>query len=122
MGEPSNLPESESALYELATRSDEDQCPREAVIKKLGSLNTEASERRLGELTEQGVSPVERQLAQKYTGISESEHTSDSISNKQADTEPTELESKLQQENKQFREALSPSGDNRQETDDGESD
>lgn len=122
MGEPSNLPENESALYELATRSDEDQCTREAGIKKLGDLNTEASERRLGELTEQGVSPVERQLAQKYADVDESEHPSDSLSSKQADAEPTELESKLQQENKQFREALRSSGDNRRETDDSESD
>jgi len=122
MGESSDLPESESTLYRLATRSDEDPYAREAAIKKLGSLDTEASECRLVELTEQGVSAVERQLAQKYADVHESEQPSDSISNKQTDTEPTELESKLQQENEQFREALSSSGDNRQETDDGEPD
>jgi len=66
MGELSDLPESESALYELATRSDEDPYTRESAIKKLGSLDTEASTRQLATLAEEGVSAIERQLARKY--------------------------------------------------------
>ena len=45
MGEVSDLPERESALYELATRSDEDVYIRESAIKKLGKLDTQESTR-----------------------------------------------------------------------------
>ena len=120
MGKRSDLPESESALYELATRSDEDPYTRESAIKKLGSLDTEASTRQLATLAEEGVSAIERQLARKYYGTEGSEQSSESTSKKQADREPTELEAKLQRENEQFREALGSSGDDGQETEDSE--
>jgi len=120
MGKRSDLPESESALYELATRSDEDPYTRESAIKKLGSLDTEASTRQLATLAEEGVSAIERQLARKYYGTEGSEQSSESTSKKQADREPTELETKLQRENEQLREALGSSGDDGQETDDSE--
>lgn len=109
MGEASDLPESESALYELATRVDEDPYTRESAIKKLGKLDTEESTRQLVALTENGLSAVERQLAQKYHDRDTEEHSSESTSSEQADTESTELEAKLQRENEQLREALESS-------------
>lgn len=113
MGEASDLPESESALYELATRSDEDAYVRESAIKKLGKLNTKESTRQLAALTEEGVSAIERQLAQKYsdtdTDTEGSEQSSESTSGKQAERELTELEAQLQRENEQLREALGSS-------------
>jgi len=115
MGEASDLPESESALYELATRSDEDAYVRESAIKKLGKLDTKESTRQLAALSEEGVSAIERQLAQKYsdtdthTDTEGSEQSSESTSGKQAERELTELEAQLQRENEQLREALGSS-------------
>jgi len=120
MGEASDLPESESALYDLATCADEDPYTRESAIKKLGKLDTEASTRQLVALTEEGVSAIERQLAQKYDDTDTGGQSSEPTSKKQADREPTELEAKLQRENEQFREALGSSGDDGQETEDSE--
>jgi len=120
MGEASDLPESESALYDLATCTDEDPYTRESAIKKLGKLDTEESTRQLVALTEEGVSAIERQLAQKYHDTDTEGQSSASTSKKQADTEPTELEAKLQRDNEQFRETLGSSGDDGQETDDSE--
>lgn len=116
MSEPSDLPESESALYELATRSDEDPYTRESAIKKLGSLDTEASTRQLATLSKEGVSAIERQLARKYYDTEGSEQSSESTSDEQAETESTELEAKLQRENEKFREALGSSGSDGEET------
>lgn len=66
MDDARDLPESESTLYELATCSDEDPYTRESAIKKLGTLDTVASERQLAALTEDGLSVIKRQLAQKW--------------------------------------------------------
>lgn len=111
MCEPSDLPESESALYELATRSDEDLYTRKSAIKRLGSLDTETSERQLAALTEEGVSAIERQLAEKHVNVDGLEQSLELNSNEQADTELTELETKLQQESEQPREMLGSSDD-----------
>lgn len=109
MDEASDLPESESALYELATRADEDPYTRESAIKKLGKLDTKESTSQLAALTEEGVSAIERQLAQEYHDTDTEEQSSESTSGEQAETESTELEAKLQRENKQLREALESS-------------
>lgn len=109
MSEATDLPESESALYELATRSDEDVYVRESAIKKLGKLDTQESTRQLAALSEEGISAIERQLAQEYHDTDTEEQSSELTSGEQAETESTELEAKLQRENKQLREALESS-------------
>jgi len=63
------LPESEDALYELAARSDADPYRREAAIKKLGELESDESSTQLEHLTEDGVSAIERQLAENSSRL-----------------------------------------------------
>jgi len=109
MSEGNDLPESESALYELATRVDEDPYTRESAIKKLGKLDTKESTRQLAALSEEGISAIERQLAQEYHDTNTEEQSSESTSSEQAETESTELETKLQRENEQLRKALESS-------------
>ena len=107
MDDSTELPESEPELYELASRSDVDSSRREAAITKLAEFESEESTCRLEKLTDEGVSAIERQLAESHlsSGRSESSHDGSSLT-EGIDEGSSSLEEKLQQNNETLRETL----------------
>lgn len=106
MDNSSDLPEGEQALYELATRSNVDPYRREAAIKKLGMLESEESNRQLEKVIEEGISAIERQLAETHLSAVHSDPSTDSSSLGEVDKGSSSLEEKLQQDNETLRETL----------------
>jgi len=111
------LPESEDALYELATRSDADPYRREAAIKKLGELESDESSTQLEHLTEDGISAIERQLAETQLSALHSESAHDSSSAVDADEESSSLEERLKQDNERLRDTLQSTDESAEDTD-----
>lgn len=98
-----DLPDSESELYELATGPDVDPYRREAAITKLAEFESEESTSRLEQLTDNGVSAIERQLAENHLS---STHPESSSPVDEVSEESSSLEEKLQQDNETLRDTL----------------
>ncbi len=105
-----DLPDSESELYELATGPDVDPYRREAAITKLAEFESEESTSRLEQLTNDGVSAIERKLAENRLSSTDPESPSNhSVSPSPVDEvseESSNLEQKLQQDNETLRDTL----------------